>query len=339
MEPQANATAENGETSDNLSIEELVQTTLNEPQDKPEEETEEEETETEEVEETEEEETEDDEEEEEPEEQSDELDLTNLSDEQLDELAKRIPKSRTQKRIGKLVAQFKAAQARISVLESEEVRTSPNPSNPFSHLMTRKEIADKRTELERVIDATDEILDENEDLLATDIIEYQGKTFAKKEIRAANRNSRRALDKLLPAQLAEVESLENIKNARAETLKQVDEKFPEFADEDSSVAKGYRSMMENENVLALEKTNPKLWAEMPGILALAAIGLDLKVGNRAKLKNAVSAGTRPRPKVSGAPSSGVAGSSKRGPKNKNVAKQRFEESGSVDDLVNMLMEQ
>jgi hypothetical protein len=333
---QANAEAE--ESVDNISFEELIarrigeatapEETEEEPQDA--EETEETEPasqdDEEEVEETEE---ESEEESEETEEQSD-IDLLNLSPEQIQELAKK-GKSRLLQRIGELTAQKRTLEEKLAAqpqmtrqVEENEIPEAIRKLESFENL---KDFYDEMT---KTLESTDEILDEHEDYGPDDIITVGDKEFTKRQIRKANRNAKEALTKYIPAQQQQLIKVAQFGEMSKQYSEAARKEVPEIQDEESEIGKNYKVLVEDPLVSRVKREIPEIGMQIEYILAHAARSI---FGKKAK---AIQAGAGNKLKVSPPASPVGSGSAKSGSNAKAKVKDaysRFESTGSVDDWV------
>jgi hypothetical protein len=302
------------------------------PEETPEEETEEsaEESEPEEVEE----ETEESEEESEDESESDEetppdIDLLDLSPEQIKELAKK-GKSRLLERIGELTAKNKALEEKARQFESQKTtREIPQEQNPFSNLATQDEIAEKYKEFEQTLETTDQILEEHEDYGPDDIISVGDKEFTKKQIRKANRNAREAITKYLPAQHQHLAKLNHLQTMGEQYKAAAAKEVPEINDEKSEIGKNYKALVSDPLIERVKKEIPELGMQVEYILAHAAKSI---FGKKAQI--ATGAGSKLKAEPPASPvGAGVARSSKNTKMKSKEAYSRFEQTGSVDDWI------
>lgn len=329
--------------SDNLSVEELLaQGVFGSPQatdEEPEAEEPEPEEPEEEVEETE---TEEPDEQTEAEDESDAgIDLDSLSEEQVSALAEKL-RSKAIARYGQLTKRAKEAEEKLAQLQASPTTPTVKPidDNPFRELTSLDAIAAKREELEGVIEATDQLLDDNDDLGNDDVINFKGAEFTKRQLKAAQRNARKGLDKFLPAQEAAVKEAEQVKALAAHVEGMVEERFGEFL-ADEAVAARHKSVLDDPEVQRAMKASPKLAAQLPWIVAhyMRSLIMDEeKTTKPAKKTVSPTGGAAPKikPPISpgsvGAPTSKPAGDAKK----KATLRQQFEESGSVEDLTRFL---
>lgn len=262
-----------------------------------------------------------------------EIDLLSLTPEEIQTLAKN-GKSRLLQRFGELTAKNKALEERLQAQADSKPlpKTIPASENPFSSLKTADEIQAKYDELEKVVEETDRVLEEHEDYGADDLINFGGKDFTKKEIRTANRNSRAALTKFLPAQKAEIQRSEQRKAMTEQFNAAIPEQIPEMADETTDMAKQFAAMRTDPLVEQVRQAVPDLAPQLDYLLAHAARSLSFK---KPPTKATTAPVTIPKPKVAGIPV-GAAAARSTAATGKDKARQaaaRFEETGSEEALI------
>lgn len=323
------ATAEAIESVSNLSFEELVAQRMerHNPEPEPEEQPEEEVSEDEEEEvPAESEETETEEEAEEEEEES-EVDLLSLTTEQIQALAKK-GKSRLLQRIGELTAQKKALEEKIQ--SQPQVKEVPQEENPFREIQSFDDLKAKYQELERTLETTDALLEEYEDYRADDIILVGDKEFTKQQIRKANRNSRDALTKYLPAQQAHLQQIVQMEQLKGQYIAAAEEEVPDIKDESTPVGRQFRDLVSDPLIDKLRKQVPEIGYQIEYILAHAANSIN--GGTRIKKQPAV--GNKLKVSPSSSPFGAGAAKSSTSSKSKVVdAYSRFEKSGSPEEWI------
>lgn len=323
------ATAEAIESVSNLSFEELVAQRMerHNPEPEPEEQPEEEVSEDEEEEvPVESEETETEEEAEEEEEES-EVDLLSLTTEQIQALAKK-GKSRLLQRIGELTAQKKALEEKIQ--SQPQVKEVPQEENPFREIQSFDDLKAKYQELERTLETTDALLEEYEDYRADDIILVGDREFTKQQIRKANRNSRDALTKYLPAQQAHLQQIAQMEQLKGQYIAAAEEEVPDIKDESTPVGKQFRDLVSDPLIEKLRKQVPEIGYQIEYILAHAANSIN--GGTRIKKQPAV--GNKLKVSPSSSPFGAGAAKSSTSSKSKVVdAYSRFERSGSPEEWI------
>ena len=266
-------------------------------------------------------------------EESGEIDLLSLTPEQIQTLAK-AGKSRLLHRFGELTAKNKALEEKLAAqAESKPLPNRiPAEENPFSNLKTVEEIQAKYAELEKVAEETDRVLEDHEDFGADDIINFAGKEFTKKEIRTANRNSRAAMLKFLPAQHAEIVRSEQRTAMEAEYNAAIPIEIPEMADENSDLAKQFAAMSADPLIAQVRQHVPELAPQLGYLLAHAIRSIHSK---QMAPKRQVAPVTPPKPKVAGNPVGAAAARSGPQPVRKQAeqAYEQFEKTGSVESWV------
>jgi len=270
-----------------------------------------------------------DEEEEEPE-ASDEIDLLDLSPEQIQALAKK-GKSRLLKDVGKLRAENRMLEQRLASLENQgQKRTKeiPADANPFGSLKTLDEIQSKADELESTLETTDRLLEEYEDYGPDDLIQVGQKQFTKKQLRIANRNAREAITKYLPAQQKHVAKVASLEAASVEYRVAAEKEIPEIADEKSEIGKFFRLITSDPLIQQVKDKIPELGYQMEYILAHAARSIKSKAS-----KIPQGSGTRLKVKLPASPASSAQGSRGGSAKSSLVEalRARYEKTGSTAD--------
>jgi hypothetical protein len=326
------ATAEAIESVSNLSFEELVAQRMerHNPEPAPEEQSEEEAPEVEEEEvpaETEEVEAEEESESEEEEQEESEVDLLSLTAEQIQSLAKK-GKSRLLQRIGELTAQKKALEEKIQ--SQPQVKEVPQEENPFREIQSFDDLKAKYQELERTLETTDALLEEYEDYRADDLILVGDKEFTKQQIRKANRNSRDALTKYLPAQQAHLQQIAQMEQLKGQYIAAAEEEVPDIKDESTAVGKQFKDLVSDPLIEKLRKQVPEIGYQIEYILAHAANSIN--GGMRIKKQPAV--GNKLKISPSSSPfGAGAAKSSTPAKSKVTDAYSRFEKSGSPEEWI------
>lgn len=268
--------------------------------------------------------------EEEPEGGSD-IDLLNLSPEQIQELAKK-GKSRLLQRIGELTAQKKALEEKLATQPPPQVKEIPTSELPefIRELDSAEKIQAKYAELEKTLETTDLLLEEHEDYQPDDLIAVGNQEFTKRQIRQANRNAREALTKLLPAQAQHLAKQEQYQKLEAQYSEAAKKEVPDILDEKSEIGKNYKSLIEDPLVQRVKKEVPEIGFQIEYILAHASRSI---FGNKAKPLPA-GAGEKLKANPPASPVSSGAAKTSKNPKAKvQEAYKRFEMTGSIEDLI------
>ena len=275
------------------------------------------------------EESEEEESQEEEEESSADIDLLNLTPDQIKELAKK-GKSRLLERIGELTAKNKALEEKARSFEEKQgTKEIPQDQNPFSGITSQEGLQAKYKEIEATLESTDLILEEHEDYGPDDYIVVGDKEFTKKQIRKANRNAREALTKFLPAQSQHLAKMAQIENLAQQYQVAAAKEVPEIQDEESEIGKSYKQVMSDPLIARVKKEIPELGMQVEYLVAHAMRSI---LGGKAKI--VAGAGTKLKVKPPSSPVGAGAAKSGNSPKGKTKeAYSRFEQSGSVDDWI------
>lgn len=260
------------------------------------------------------------------------IDLASLSLEGLQTLiAGPGQKSRLLKRIAELTAKNKAHEERERSQPEAKPLPKPIADNPFASLKTRAEVEAKIELMEKVAEDTDRILDDHEDYGSNDIINIGDKEYTKKDIKAANRNARNALSKLLPAQLTEIARSEQGEQAREHLNALIPVQIPELADEESPLSLKFKASKEDPVYQELRAT-----AAGPQIDYLLAHALRSihSFDQKKKLAPTVP-GEKPKPKVAGNPVGTASRPIAQSGKGREQL-ETFEKTGNAQDLVRLL---
>ena len=255
------------------------------------------------------------------------IDLLSLTTEQIQELAKK-GKSRLLQRIGELTAKTKALEEQLQKAQPE-VKEIPQDQNPFSKIQSMDELKAKYDEVEKTLNATDEILDEHEDYGPDDIITVGDKEFTKRDIRKANRNAKEAITKFLPAQHAYLAKLQRFSQLSEQYQEAAKKEVPEIADEESDIGKRYKELVSDPLIDKVKAQIPEIGFQIEYILAHAARSI---FGGKSKVPTGAGTKLKVEP-----PASPVGAGAARSGKNLKAKGQesykRFESTGSVDDWV------
>jgi hypothetical protein len=259
-----------------------------------------------------------------------EIDLLNLTTEQIQDLAKK-GKSRLLQRIGELTAQKKSLEEKLNQqVSSAPVKEVPQHENPFRTITDAKELSEKYAELEKVLEDTDSILEEYDDYANDDIIVIGDREFSKKDIKKANRNAREGMTKYLPAQEKQLQKVQHLVAMEQHYSEAAKKEIPEIQDEKSKVGAQFAAMMNDPLVGQVRNQIPELGAQIEYILAHAAnsiFGGTLKAG-------ASQMGCKLKASPPSSPiGSGTIKSGKQSERKAADAYNKFEQTHSVDDWV------
>ena len=139
------------------------------------------------------------------------LDLDDMSEEDLRELADKLG-SRAVARFGELTAKRKAAEEKLTQLEAR-LKEKPNPletkkveNNPYGNLDTVEKLQQKAAEVDQVIEWAEDLIFESDGYGADDVVtEVEGNEWTKKDVRQSLLRARKAQKTFLPDQLSKVQ--------------------------------------------------------------------------------------------------------------------------------------
>ena len=269
------------------------------------------------------------------------IDLDNASEEELKELAEKLG-SKAVARFGELTARRKAAEERLAQLEAE-IRNKPAPepkkkiaNNPFSNLETVEEIQAKTQEADDVIEWAEDLLFENADHAADDVIvEIEGKEMTKAQVRHSLLQARKARKSLLPDQLSKIQAKQkgiNLKNALENQAKQ---ELPWLDGEDNDIRKQYEVIMSDTRFKEMKRI---LSQEIPD----AAGQLDYWFAHAANSMYGRKPIVEDKPSMKLTPPKGATTSSanadkaqSRTAKNLKEMQNRFKQSGNARDFAEL----
>lgn len=264
-------------------------------------------------------------------EETGEIDLTALSPEEIQDLAKR-GKSRLLDRIGELTAKNKAFEAKFAEMEASQPvkREIPQDQNPFRELKSFDEIREKWTEVEQTLEQTDILLDDHEDYGPDDVITVGSQEFTKRQLRQANRNARDAVNKFLPAQAEQLKKQESYTQATEHWNQQAAKEVPEIQDEESDFGKEYQKLVSSPGVAKFREAAPEYAVDVGYIMAHALRSI------KGQIKPKVPKGAGKKLKVKPPASPVGAGAARQGAKPSSPIedlKANFERTGSEADFV------
>ena len=347
----ANAEADQSSVdNNNISVEDFAMRRLGqlnpvaeEPQEEEVEETEEQETE--EVTEEEAEESveteETDEETEESEDVLSQLDLDDMSEEDLRELADKLG-SRAVARFGELTAKRKAAEERLASLEAK-LKETPNPletkkveNNPYGNLDSVEKLQAKAGEVDQVVEWAEDILFESDGYAADDIVtEIEGKEWTKKDVRQALLKARKAQKTFLPDQLKKVQAQiegEQFANSLADQAKK---ELTWLEGEDNDLRKHFEATIGDERFKQLKKVvkreAPEVAAQLDYWFAHATNSI---YGRKPVTERKTSAVLNPPKSASPSASKPDKGMGRTAKALKEL-EARFKQTGSANDFANL----
>ena len=267
------------------------------------------------------------------------LDLDDMSEEDLRELADKLG-SRAVARFGELTAKRKAAEERLASLEAE-LKKAPNPldtkkkveNNPFSNLDTIEKLQEKATEVDDIVEWAEDVLFQSDGYSADEVVtEVEGKDLTKADVRRALLQARKAQKTFLPDQLNNLQLIEQSTQMQEHLSAQAEAELPWMKGEDNDTRRQYEAIMSDPRVDTL-MTNlpPDVKAQMPYLLAHAANS----IYGRKPVTNTKSS-VKLNPPKTGTPSSSQPDKSMgKTAKALKELEARFKETGSANDFANL----
>ena len=188
------------------------------------------------------------------------LDLDDMSEEDLRELSEKLG-SRAVARFGELTAKRKAAEERLAQLESR-LKEKPNPlennskveNNPFSNLDTVEKLQEKAKEIDSVVEWAEDVLFESDNYAADDVVtEVEGKELTKADVRKSLLQARKAQKTFLPDQLNTLQVREQGVQLNEAFDKRAKEELSWLEGEDNDLRKQYEATVGDERFKKLKE--------------------------------------------------------------------------------------
>lgn len=212
------------------------------------------------------------------------IDWDSLEDEDfLQMVTKGEGKSRLLKRLGDLTSRAKAAEEKAAKLESAIQQPDPlqpqaPADNPYKDVTDISELADKSNQVDALIEATEDILFQNEHAGQDDIVyEEGGQQFTKGDIRKTLRQAQKAKKTFLPAQLQAIQAREQRAQARKNNAELAKSELSWMQGEDNEIRQQYEATVESPIFKAILEKVPE--AE-PVIEYLAAHAVNSRFGKK-----------------------------------------------------------
>lgn len=264
---------------------------------------------------------------------SKDVDLENMSEAELKELAQKLG-SKAVARFGELTAKRKAAEEQLAALQAELAKRGSNQleakvkDNPYANIEKPEDLQAKFQEVTEVIDWADDLLEKGEDLGADDVLtNVNGKDYTKREIKDALRKARKAKEVFLPDQDKQIKLANERVQFKQLLTDRAKTELPWLQGEDNDVRKQYEAMMSDERLKNIEKMLPDVAPQLPYLLAHAANSLYARRSVDAKPSARISP---PSPVVS--QSANSTKPEARQSKALNDLSTRFSKSGSYKDF-------
>jgi type I site-specific restriction endonuclease len=268
------------------------------------------------------------------------LDIDELTDEDIRELAEK-GKSGLLKRIAELTAKRKSAEEQLAAMKAEKQTQKEDPlkakrdvPNPFADLATVEELQNKAQEIDAVIEEAEELLWNNEHMAADDVIAtFEGKEFTKSQVRAILRQNQKARKDHLPSRLGQIQEDLQRKTLKEQYFTQAQVELEWLASaEDNDTRKQFEALRKSPVLEKAVKKVPELEPYLDYMIAHASNSLF----NRKLIP--IDAKPRPAARPNNPPSGGMARSEQpasRIAKSFKEAESRFKETGKADDFAKM----
>lgn len=270
------------------------------------------------------------------------VDLESLSDDEINELAKKLS-SKAVARYGELTAKRKQAEAEVARLKAE-LETRRNPlekepeleDNPFRDVTTVEDLQTKWGQMKEVVDWAEGLLDDHEDSGADEIIaEINGKEMSKREVRAKRKQAQKALEQFLPQQLGEVQKREQAKQLKSVLEARVAEELPWMSGEDNDTRKVYEAIKGDPRTVKLTELVgerlPEVAAQLDYILAHFANSVS-SAGRKEAPKAQPSLKVKPAGQVTTSAAATPDRTDVRQSKALKELEQRYAQTGSMSDF-------
>jgi Small-conductance mechanosensitive channel len=268
------------------------------------------------------------------------IDLDEMSEEDLRELGKKLG-SKAVERFGKLTAQRKAAEEELQKLRASMQAESNDPlkgsqevkNNPYGNIDTIEGIQSKADEVNGIIEWAEDVLFNADGYGPDDVVtEVEGKDLTKADVRKSLLNARKSRDKFLPAQLKSLQTREQAKQLKGAFIEKAKEELSWLQGEDNDTRKQYEAMIGDPRFEELENAlSPDISAQLPYIIAHAANSI---YGRKPVPDNKQSARLNPPKQPTGA---GAQAERKADPRAKKVKeyKSRFNQTGNKSDFITL----
>jgi len=192
------------------------------------------------------------------------LDLDDMSEEELRELADKLG-SRAVARYGELTAKRKSAEERLARLEAS-LKEKENPldapkkveNNPFGNIENIEGLQEKADEVNNIVEWAEDILFESDAYAADDVVtEVDGKEMTKAEVRKALLQARKAQKTFLPDQLRVLQTQAQSEQMAQAFEAQAKDELEWLQGEDNDIRKQYEAVVGDERFKKLKQVLKK----------------------------------------------------------------------------------
>ncbi len=272
---------------------------------------------------------------------SKEIDLDNLSKEELDELAKSLG-SRAVARYGELTAKRKAAEEEVAALKAQMANTNtPDPlakktseNNPYTDLDSLESLQAKAQEVDEAIEWAEEILWSSEDLgLDSIVANVGGEEVTKGQVRKVLRDSQKARSTHLPSRLREIQEVAQLDSLEVQWDDAARKELPWMEGEDNDTRKQFEVLKGSPLVAEVIQKVPKIKPMMNYLLAQASNSM---YGRKSIALDGPKAKAQIKPPAN--PNANGANTEKpEGRNSKEMAQlqEKFDKTGASEDLTRL----
>ena len=269
------------------------------------------------------------------------LDLDEMSEEDLRELADKLG-SRAVARFGELTAKRKAAEEQLAHLQSkvksdEDLLSAKKrvDNNPYGNLESVEQLQAKAQEVDDIIQWAEDTLFESDEYAASDIVtEVSGTEWSKTQVRQALLNARKAKKTFLPDQLKKVQSQQQGAALEQDFRSQARKELTWLDGEDNDLKRQFSAIVGDKRFQnlkqAMKREAPEVAAQLDYFFAHATNSIYGRKPVGSKKAPALT------PSSTGSPSS--ARPAKTATKTAKALQQleaRFRETGSPKDFANL----
>ena len=268
------------------------------------------------------------------------IDLDNASEEELRELAEKLG-SKAVARFGELTARRKAAEEKLAKLEAQMQQQSPLESkkvenNPFSNLTTIEELQKKSEEIEGIVDWAEDLLFENADHAADDVItEVEGQEMTKAQVRKSLLQARKAKKTFLPDQLSKLQAQLAAQDMEVAFKERAKQELSWLDGEDNDVRKHYEATVNDARFQKMKEIVSKEAPDVAGQLDYWFAHAANSIYGRKPIVDSKPSVKLTPPKGATTSSANADKSQSRTAKSLKEMQKRFKQSGNARDFAEL----
>ena len=269
------------------------------------------------------------------------IDLDNVSEEELKELAEKLG-SKAVARFGELTARRKSAEEKLARLQAQMQQQSPLESNkkiqnnPFSNLTTIEDLQNKSQEIDSIVDWAEDLLFENADHAADDVItEVEGQEMTKAQVRKSLMQARKAKKTFLPDQLSRLQAQLAAQNMEIAFKEKAKQELSWLDGEDNDVRKQYEATVNDARFQHMKEIISKEAPEVAGQLDYWFAHAANSIYGRKPIVDGKPSMKLTPPKGATTSSANADKSQSRTAKNLKEMQNRFKQSGNARDFAEL----